>query len=186
MKRQVNGIMNYSIILTILFFLVGIALIIFPQLDIVSISYSFSILMIALGAFLVLYTMNKLAFMNLFSFGVLQVILGVIILIYPGALVTLLPISLGIWMILKSAIDFRLSLILKEAKVKDWIYVAILSMLAVACGIMLIVKAEIASIELTVIVGIFLTAYSLTAIMDIAIFKENLEKIIKKISNEHK
>ena len=132
--------------------------------------------MIVLGAFLVMYTMNKLSLMNFFSFGVLQIILGIIILIYPFALVTLLPISIGVWMILKSSIDFRLSLVLKSAKVKDWIYVAILSILAVICGIMLIIKTEIGTIELTVILGIFLAAYSLASVIDCLIFKENVKR----------
>ena len=186
MKNHVSNIINYSVILTVLFFLVGVVLILFPNLDILTISYAISILMIVLGAFLVMYTMNKLSLMNFFSFGVLQIILGIIILIYPFALVTLLPISIGVWMILKSSIDFRLSLVLKSAKVKDWIYVAILSILAIICGIMLIIKIEIVTIELTVIVGIFLTAYSLTSIIDIAIFRENIDKMAKKLGYEHK
>ena len=75
---------------------------------------------------------------------------------------------------------------LAKAKVNDWIYVIILSILAVICGIMLIVKTEIGTIELTVIVGIFLTAYSLTSIIDTVIFKENLDLIAKQLGYIHK
>ncbi len=186
MKKQVRNIVNYSVILTILFFLVGVILILFPDMKILTISYIISVLMIVLGGILVVYTVNKLPLMNFFSFGVLQIILGSIIVIYPFALMTLLPISIGVWMILKSTIDFRVSLLLKEIKVKDWIYVAILSILSILCGIMLMIKTEIGTIELTVIVGIFLTAYSLTSIIDIAIFRENINKIVKKLGYEHK
>ena len=84
-------------------------------------------------------------------------------------------------MILKSTMDFRLSLVLKKSKVKDWIYVAMLSILSIMCGIMLVIKTEIGTIELTVIVGIFLTSYSLASIIDIAIFKENIEVLVKQL-----
>lgn len=181
MLKHCNNIINYSIILTILFFLVGVILILFPDMKILTISYAISILLILLGIILIIYSMDKLYLINFLSFGVLQVILGAIILIYPYALTTLLPIAVGVWMILKSTIDFRLSIVLKSGKVKDWIYVAILSILAIICGIMLIIKTEIGTIELTVIVGIFLTAYSLTSIIDIAIFKENIKVIAKQL-----
>lgn len=186
MLKQFNNIINYSVILTILFFLVGVILILFPDIKILTISYAISILLILLGTILVMYSINKIYLINFLSFGVLQVILGAIILIYPYALTTLLPIAVGVWMILKSTIDFRLSLVLKGGKVKDWIYVAILSILAIICGIMLIIKTEIGTIELTVIVGIFLTAYSLTSIIDIAIFKENINTIAKQLGYVHK
>ena len=181
MLKHFNNIINYSIILTILFFLVGVVLILFPDMRILTISYVVSALMILLGAILVIYSMDKIYLINFLSFGVLQVILGVIILVYPYALTTLLPIAIGVWMILKSTIDFRLSLVLKSGKVKDWIYIAILSILAIICGIMLIIKTEIGTIELTVIVGIFLTAYSLTSIIDIAILKENIKVVAKQL-----
>ena len=150
-------------------------------MKILTISYAISILLIFLGITLVIYSFDKLYLINYLSFGVLQVILGGVILIYPYALTTLLPISVGVWMILKSTIDLRLSMVLKSCKVNDWIYVTILSILAIICGIMLIIKTQIGTIELTVIVGIFLTAYSLTSIIDIAIFKENINAIVKKI-----
>lgn len=186
MLKHFNNIINYSIILTILFFLVGVILILFPDMKILTISYAISILLILLGVILVIYSLDKIFLMNFMSFGVLQVILGVIILIYPYALTTLLPIAVGVWMILKSSIDFRLSLLLKKSKVKDWIYVVLLSILAIICGIMLIIKTEIGTIELTVIVGIFLTAYSLTSIIDTIIFKENLDLIAKQLGYVHK
>lgn len=181
MKRHFNNIINYSIVLTVLFFLVGVILILFPDMKILTISYAISVLLIFLGSILVIYSMDKMYLINFLSFGVLQVILGIIIIIYPYALTTLLPIAVGVWMILKSTIDFRLSILLKGCEVKDWIYVSILSILAIICGIMLIVKTQIGTIELTVIVGIFLTAYSLTSIIDIAIFKENLNTIAKEL-----
>ena len=181
MLKSFNKLINYTVGLTVLFFIIGATLILFPDIKILTISYFISVLLIVLGLILVLYSMNKIYLINFLSFGVLQIILGVILLIYPFGLVTLLPISIGIWMILKSTVDFRLSLILKKAKVSDWLYVAILSVLAILCGIMLLMKTEIGTIEITVLVGIFLTAYSLTSIIDIVIFKENLVKIAKQL-----
>lgn len=181
MLKKFNKLINYSVVLTILFFVIGAILILFPDIKILTASYAISILLIILGIILVLYSINRMYLINFLSFGVLQIILGSIIIIYPYALITLLPISVGVWMILKSTIDFRLSLLLKSARVKDWIYVAVLSLLAIICGVMLMIKTEIGTIKLTVIVGIFLTAYSLTSIIDIAIFKEHLTAMAKQL-----
>jgi len=137
-----------------------------------------------LGAFLVAYTMNKIHLMNFLSFGVLQIILGFLILFYPFTLHTLLPIALGIWMVLKSTIDFRISLLLKKLKKSDWIYVAILSILSVICGIMLMIKTEIGTIDLTVILGVFLAAYSLSSFIDCMVFKENIKELAKEFDFE--
>lgn len=181
MLKHFNNIISYLVVLSILFLLVGMGLIIFPDLKILTISYAISILLILLGLILVIYSINKIYLINFLSFGVLQIILGIIILIYPFSLVTLLPIAVGVWMILKSTMDFRLSFVLKKAKVKDWIYAAMLSILSIICGIMLVIKTEIGTIELTVIVGIFLTAYSLASIIDVAIFKGNIEPLAKQL-----
>ena len=85
-------------------------------------------------------------------------------------------------MILKSTIDFRISLILKKARKSDWIYVAVLSVLSIICGIMLMIKTEIGTIDLTVILGVFLAAYSLSSFIDCMVFKENIKAITKEFN----
>lgn len=186
MLKHLKNIINYSVVLTILFFAVGIVLILSPDIKILTISYIISTLLILLGTVLTIYSFDKIYLLNFMSFGILQIILGTIILIYPFSLLTLLPIAIGTWMILKSVIDFRLSLLLKKSKVKDWKFVAILSILAIICGIMLVIKTEIGTIELTVIIGIFLAAYSLTSVLDTVIFKENINLIAKELSHDIK
>lgn len=181
MLKNFNHIINYIIVLTVLFLIIGMMLILFPEMSITAISYVLSISLIVLGVVLVIYSLDKLFFMDLFSFGLLQVVLGVVILVYPKILTTIIPIAIGVWMIVKSSVDFRLSLVLKKCRNKDWYYVTILSLLAMLCGIMLITNTEIGTITLTVVVGIFLCAYSLTAIVNTLIFKDNINDIAKEL-----
>lgn len=181
MIKKFNNIINYTIVLEALFLLIGILLIIFPELSIVAISYVISIGLIVTGIFLIVYLADKLFFMNFFLFGVLQILLGVVILAYPKSFTIAIGIFVGIWMILKSITDFRFSLVLKKMKNKYWVYVSILSILAVICGIMLITNIEIGTITLTVIVGIFLFAHSLATIVDAIIFKRNVNDIVKEL-----
>ena len=182
MIKKFNNIVNYLIVLTVLFFLIGFIAIWVPGIRMLTISYAISILLILLGTVLTVYTLDKVFLINFLSFGVLQIVLGAVILVYPYALSTLLPIAMGVWMILKSTTDFRLSLVLKKAKVKDWFYVAALSILSIICGVMLMIKVEIGTIELTVILGIFLAAYSLASVIDCLIFKENVKVIAKELN----
>ena len=170
MEKKFNNIINYLIVLAIVFFIIGFISMWVPNIEIRTLSYLISVLLIVMGSFLAIYTINKIHLMNFLSFGVLQMIIGILILVYPSALNTLLPISLGIWMILKSTIDFRISLILKKARKSDWIYVAVLSVLSIICGIMLMIKTEIGTIDLTVILGVFLAAYSLSSFIDCMVF----------------
>ena len=111
MEKKFNNIINYLIVVAIVFFIIGFISMWVPNIEIRTLSYLISVLLIVMGSFLAIYTINKIHLMNFLSFGVLQMILGILILVYPSALNTLLPISLGIWMILKSTIDFRISLI---------------------------------------------------------------------------
>lgn len=180
MEKKFNNIINYLIVLAIVFFIIGFVSMWMPNIEIKTLSYLISVLLIVMGAFLVIYTINRIHLMSFLSFGVLQIILGFLILFYPSALNTLLPIALGIWMILKSTIDFRISLLLKKIKKSDWIYVAFLSALSIICGIMLMIKTEIGTIELTVILGVFLAAYSLSSFIDCMVFKENIKAIAKE------
>lgn len=181
MLKNFNYIINYIISLTVLFLVIGMMLILFPEMSITTISYVLSISLIVLGGVLVIYSLDKLFFTDLFSFGLLQVILGVIILIYPNILTTIIPIAVGVWMIVKSSVDLRLSFVLKKCKNKNWFYVTVLSLLAMVCGIMLVSNTEIGTITLTVVVGIFLCAYSLTAIVNTLIFKHNVNDIAKEL-----
>lgn len=181
MLKKFNHIINYIIVLTVLFLAIGMMLILFPEMSIKTISYVLSTSLIVLGAVLVIYSLDKLLFVDLFSFGLLQIVLGVIILLYPKILTTIIPIAVGVWMILKSSVDLRLSFILKKCKNRNWFYVTILSILAMICGIMLITNTEIGTITLTVVVGIFLCAYSLTAIVNTLIYKDNINDIAKEL-----
>lgn len=180
MEKKFNNIINYLIVLAIVFFVIGFVSMWFPNIEIKTLSYVISVLLIVMGAFLVIYTANRLHLMSFLSFGVLQIILGFLILFYPFVLNTLLPISLGIWMILKSTIDFRIALLLRNLKKSDWFYVAFLSVLSIICGIMLMIKTEIGTIDLTVILGVFLAAYSLSSFIDCMVFKENIKVIAKE------
>ncbi len=181
MEKNFDSIIDYSLILTILFFIIGIVLIFFPQVTMTSISHVMSFCFITLGAILVFYSSKEILFMNFLSFGVLQIIIGFIMLVYPNILTTLVPICIGVWMILKSTVDFKYSLLLKKGKVKEWFYVSIMSILSIICGIMLIVKTEIGAFSPMVVLGLFLTANCLSAILDVYIFKDNARTLVTQI-----
>lgn len=185
MLKKFNNIINYTIVLAVLFLLMGIVLIIFPELSIITISYIISICLMVFGMILVIYSSDSF-FINFLSFGILQIVLGVIILIYPNILTIIIPMVVGVWMILKSTLDFRLSLILKKIKNKNWIFVFILSILAIICGIILITNTQMGTITITVFVGIYLFAYSLTAIIDAIIFKKNINAIARELGYNKK
>ena len=91
----------------------------------------------------------------------------------------LFPILIGIVMITKSSLDIRLSLSLKNIKGSNWLLLFICAILSVICGIIIIINPNLGSIAITTYVGIVLTIYSITNIIDTIIFKKYINDIVK-------
>ena len=97
----------------------------------------------------------------------------------PDIVKTLFPIVTGIIMISKSAIDLRFSFLLNKNGYSNWLSLAICAVISIACGLIIIFYPSIGTVALTTYLGILITVYSVSNIIDTIMFKKNINEIAK-------
>ena len=181
MKEKLNKFFVSSIIISIIMFIIGMILIIYPEVSFLTITYILAVMLIANGIYFIFDKETSILFSSFLTLGVLEVVLGIIMLRNPDIVKTLFPIVVGIVMITKSSLDLRLSLLLNENGYKNWLILFILSILSIVCGIIVIANPTIGRVAITSYIGFIIAFYSLSALVDTFIFKKNIKDIIKLI-----
>lgn len=181
MIKKFNKFIGLTIFTSIMFAIVGVLLVCFPQISIKVVSYIIAFSLLTCGIVLICDYRSSILLTNFFSTGILDICLGLIILIYPDSLVILIPILLGIWMIINSIVNIQLSLTLRKIGYSAWILTTILSIITIVCGSLIIINPQSSALTLTTFFGILLIVYSVSDLIDLCIFKSNVNDIVKLI-----
>lgn len=176
--KTINKFINLSLILSILFIILGITLLVMPEASLESISYM-------LGAFLLVYGIYNfidsfrgyvLGYFIQMPIAVLSIILGIVIYLNPNILETLIPVILGIFFIVNGLFKMKLSFIFKDVS-SNFVLSLITSILMVICGLLLFVNPKESAILITSVVGMSLTIYAISDLIDMFIFKKRIKDI---------
>ncbi len=174
---------NVSLIISIVFVILGLFLFIKPDITIEIISYIMGISLIVLGVISIIKYFKSDIGISTFSFdlvyGVLVIIAGIYFVVKPGLLEVLFPTILGIWIIINSVTKFQYALILNKLKKNDFKYILLISILSFAWGIILLVNPLDSILKVTQIIGVFIIIYSILDIMDNFILRRNIEDLNK-------
>ena len=181
MLKKLNQFVIATIIISVLLLISGAVLLVYPEVSLRTIAYIIGTVLIVSGLFFMFELSERLFFMSFLPVGVLQVVLGIVILLYPELFKTFLPILVGIWMIVKATIDCKFAFILKQCKYDYWFFTFLLSVLSIICGIVIILNPTLGSLAITQALGIVIIVYSASAIVDAVIFKKNVNDIVKII-----
>ncbi len=193
MLRKLNQVINEAIGVSIILMLLGIIFIIFPKMSIEIIAYLIAGIFIINGIYLIIlevYTRDLFFPMDTLINGCLSILFGIILLMYPNIFQVMVPIILGIYFIFSSIFKMRLSLVLKYIDNSSWILTLLMTILSIIAGFILIINPTTSSIALTLFAGITLIIYSISDIIDMFLFKKNINDLIKgfkkniKIINE--
>lgn len=180
MIKTLNKYINLSMILSILFIIVGVILIIWPKTSLETISYMIGAFLLVYGIynFIDSFSINPIFCFVQMTSSVLAFVLGIIIFLNPTIFESLIPIVLGIFFIINGSFKTRLSFIIKDVS-DNWILSLITSILMIICGVLLIINPKITAIMLTTMVGILLVVYSVADIVDMVVFKSRVKDIYK-------
>ena len=185
MIGKLNKYINSSIVISALLMLFGIGIFIYPTISLKVFSYSIAIIISLFGLFLIIEDIRYNVGM-LFDFsllGIMFFLLGLILLKYPNALTSLIPIFLGIWFIVSGFVKGRWTYYLSDYKLSIRILSFIMSILSIVCGIIFIFNPLDGANYIASFVGILLIIYSISDIVDMIIFKINVNKIYKNIKD---
>lgn len=182
MKKKLNSFINSSICVSIMFIFLGIIMVIFPKTSLTVLSISLSILLILNGIYLIIIDVklnDRFIPIDMLPTGILSILLGAIMLIYPNTLSIIIPIVLGTWVIITSILKLRLAISLRNFKNTPWILILIISILSIICGFILILNPTITSITLTLFIGIMIIVYAISDIIDMIVLKKQVKNLAK-------
>jgi len=187
MKKGFTSSLITSIILAVL----GILLIVATEATIISISYIIGGILILLGFFGLVDYIRKIdtelkTGVDL-VYGVVTVILGVLIVMNPKAIASIINYVLGIIIVISSAVKLNYAIQLKGNNNSLWKSTIIFSLITTICGLILIFKPFTGAIVATKIIGAIVLIYAiLNIISTLTIRKEvlNLHKAISNANNE--
>ena len=180
MIEKLNKFLYSSIIISILMFVLGMMFIIFPQMSFETITYILSVVLIINGIYFIIEKEDSFFFSGFLTLGIIQILIGLILILNPILMKTLFPIFVGIVMVTISTLDFRISLLLKKYGYKNWLSIFIFSVISIICGLIIIIKpTTIGTVAITTYLGLILSIYSISNIIDSIIFIKNIKEITK-------
>ena len=168
-----------SILVSILFFVLGLVLFIDFNGVINFISYVLGTLLIALGVYkLWSYYSKKLNSMMVsydeFGFGLVDIVLGVLIIVLSEAFLAISRFFLGGFILLTGINRFIQAISSGYSKSKFWTLL-IMSIIVMSLGVVIILDKDIFNI-----IGLFIMIYSVIEIVECIMFREVPNNIIKE------
>ena len=186
MLKKFKKMYYSSIIISFLLLIFGIFLCTKTIATISFISYIIATIIIMNGLFSVVkYIQDKKEGIIKFelAYGIINIIVGLLIILNPTAIGTLLPIIIGVWMVINSTLKIQYIINFSKYKDKNWYISLIIIILMFMFGVSLIFDPFKGLIKITQVIGIVLIIYSILNIIQILnirkIFKKNLENIDK-------
>ena len=186
MLRFIKNELNLSIITSIVYFILGIIIIINPGLTIGMFSALIAILSIIYGVTISIINIVDIKSSENLVLGILLIILGIILLIYPGSLSILISLSIGIWFISSSVNRIKIAILLKGVEKFNWLMVLFSAIITLLVGMTFIFSPLVSAITLTIFGGILMMVYSLCNIFEIIVIKKNIKTIEKALEQAKK
>ena len=183
MTKKINKYINLSIILSVLFMIVGMFLIIWPKASLDTFAYVIGTILIVYGiySFIDSFSINPALCLFQMTNSILSFLLGICVFLNPSIFESIIPIVLGIFFIISGSFSSRLSFVIKNMN-SAFILSLISSILMIICGVVLIINPGNTALVITTLIGIILIVYSVSAIVDMFVFKSRVKEIDKYFS----
>lgn len=118
--------------------------------------------------------------------GIFELIIALIIFIFPEAVASVFLIILGIMVVLSGVLSITRAFEIKRYGDGRWILVLILNVIVTACGIIIIINPFSSAITFVFITGIFLIAKGAIDLLTYFIMLGATKKVRKEIKKEEK
>lgn len=167
-----------SILTSVVFAIIGLIMIYYPESTIMFISTIIGIFFIVVGIIKIINYFiargNSTLFSNDIAWGLIAIILGLVTMVYSGTIESIFRIMIGIWIIYSGFTRFNLSFRLKNINSKLWAFVLILSIVMVVGGVYVTFYPG----ALIVTLGVIILIYSIIDLIEGFIFMRNMNDIL--------
>lgn len=171
-----------NLLISILFLIIGILLFSNPGGVVKFITYIIGILFIimGIGKTVSYYRMSKKMNINNTSdlvLGIVAITLGIVVIFCSSAIEFVIRLVMGGWILYSGIVKLVYAINLRDSKVNSWLYVLIVSILMIICGLYVIIKSNLVFST----IGLVLIIYSIIEIVQYIILPKNINPdIIKK------
>ncbi len=185
MSDLMNKFFRSSILGSLGMAILGILLIFYSEITIVSISYIIGAILIAIGVLALLKfiraydkaSKNELEIV----YGIVCVILGIIVITNPKGIASIIPFVVAIIIIVNSATKLQYSLELKKSDNDLWKSTMIISLVSMLCGVLLIFNPFEGVVMITRVVGVLILIYALLDLSSTISIKRSVKQIHEAI-----
>lgn len=188
MKKSLQNIFVSSIVSSIIFLVVGLLLFIRPASTLSLISYIFGSVLVIIGTNSLINYYRGKEYVSSFEmvYGTLSIIGGLILILNPRAIASLIPLILGIWIVISSL--GKLKYIDRENSYRST-PALIITILMLILGIVLIFNPFEGAIFITKMIGLFLMIYAILDIVQTIMIRNDIKKVetvVKKVKKSKK
>lgn len=169
--------LNISLIASIIYIVIGIVVIARPEATLSIVSKTIALLLILYGIVLTVISIRDIKEENTLIFGVLAIVMGIALLIYPNSLSILISLGLGIWFISSSVTRMKFSVLVRDITEMNWLIILISSIITLIIGISFVFMPLASAVALTKVSGIMMIVYSVIDLFEIIIIKMHIKSI---------
>lgn len=188
MKEVFKQVTNSIICSSIVACIVGLILIFYPDLSIVTCGIIAGAYVIAHGIALIVLDFKAskyfIPFEGILS-GIACIILGIILCVRPGIVATLITIALGLWVILSSVNVIKMAIAVRK-EASNWVLLLILGIVDLIAGVIVLLNPFEATISLTLFIGIMIVVHSIISIVDMIVVKKEAKDFEKALNEQVK
>ena len=188
MKELFQRTTTSILISSVVAFILGLLMAVIPNISLQAIGIVFGIYIIIHGvALIVLDFMSHniyIPFQGIMS-GLLSIIVGIILVAMPNVLSTIFAVALGLWIILSSVNIISISISVRKA-VSKWYLWLLLGIIDLICGIIILFNPFASSISIVVLGGIIMMIHSVITFVDTIMIKNDAKEIAKAIEENLK
>ena len=169
--------LNLSIVTSLIFIALGVVIIAYPEKTIDITNMVFAALAIISGAVISIINIANFEEQGNLVFGILLVVIGIALLIYPNSINILIALGLGIWFISSSVNRIRFAVLLKKVQSIKWIKVLVSAIFTLAIGISFVFMPLASTIALTTVSGVLMIIYALIDLFGVFFIKKHMKTI---------
>lgn len=174
------------ILMSVFMILLGLGIMFWPKTSLITFCYIAGVYLVISGLIKIAgYFSNEmygLAFEFDLAFGIILVILGIIFLVHPAGLLSILPIVVGIFVAMDGIFSIQTAVESKRFGLKNWRLILLVAIITAAAGIFLVLNPLEGVVAVMVVLGAVLLISGIKNLF-VAIYTIKTIKEIKKDSN---
>lgn len=166
MKIEMKESIVPAMVKSVLLFAIGLLLIFMADATLVSISYLLGGILCAIGAVAIIQFFKTEKEVSAFAqlnivYGVITILVGVVLILNPNIVGSLVPIFMGLAIIVSSACKLQQALTLRAFSNAYWKGTMIAALLSLICGLVILFNPFKTASIVTQVVGIFIAIYAI-------------------------